>query len=283
MKKIVSIALICFFIVFSADAKTKKVGLVLSGGGALGFAHIGAIQALEENGIHPNVIAGSSMGAIVGVLYAEGLTPMEMLQIIKDEKLYKKTTLLKVIPSLDSKLGIYSHVATRNLLSRLLPHNSFDSLPKDFYACVTNLDDATWEIASKGNQLKEYVIASAAIPGVFEAEIINGKTYIDGGTLNNLPAQAIRSKCDVLIGVDVLPVTYQKANKTADVLFQALRATQHQNSLEGRKMCDYLIESYAINRFNEFDFEEYLEIYKYGYSAMKTYISKHPEMLKQCK
>ena len=201
----------------------------------------------------------------------------------KDEKLYKKTTLLKVKPSFDSRLGIYSHVATRDLLSRLLPHNSFDSLPKDFYACVTNLDDATWEIASKGNQLKEYVIASAAIPGVFEPEHINGKIYIDGGTLNNLPAQAIRSKCDILIGIDVLPVTYQKANKTTEVLVQALRATQHQNSLEGRKMCDYLVESYAIHKYNEFDFEEYLEIYKYGYSAMKTYISKHPDMLKHCK
>ena len=283
MKKLLTITLACFLILFSAEARTKKVGLVLSGGGALGFAHIGAIQALEENGIHPDIIAGSSMGALVGVLYADGITPMEMLQIIKDEKLYKKTTLLKVKPSFDSRLGIYSHVATRDLLTRLIPHNSFDSLPKKFYACVTNLGDATWEIAHEGNQLKEYVIASAAIPGVFEPEHINGKIYIDGGTLNNLPAQAIRNKCDILIGVDVLPVTYQKANKTTDVLVQALRATQHQNSLEGRKMSDYLVESYAIHKYNEFDFEEYLEIYKYGYSAMKTYISKHPDMLKHCK
>lgn len=283
MKKIVSLTLICFFSIFSAHAENKKVGLVLSGGGALGFAHIGAIQALEEHGILPNVISGSSMGAIVGVLYAEGLQPVEMLQIIKDEKLYRKSRLLKVKPSTDSKLGIYSHIAARNLLTQLIPHNSFDSLPKEFYACVTNLDKSKWEIISTGNQLKEFVIASAAIPGVFEAEIINGTTYIDGGTLNNLPTQAIRHKCDVVIGVDVMPITYQKANKTVDVLFQALRAAQHQNSLEGRKQCDYLIESYAVNEYNEFDFEAYLEIYKYGYSAMKSYISKHPDMLQRCK
>ena len=283
MKKIVTITLACFFILFSAEAKTKKVGLVLSGGGALGFAHIGAIQALEENGIYPEVIAGSSMGALVGVLYADGLMPIEMLQIIKDEKLYKKSKILKVKASANPKLGWYSHVATRNVLTKLIPQNSFDSLSKDFYVCVTNLGDAKWEIKSEGNQVIEYVIASAAIPGVFEAEIINGKTYIDGGTLNNLPAQAIRTKCDVLIGVDVLPLTYQKASKTVDVLFQALRASQHQNSLEGRKLCDHLIESYAIHKYNEFDFEEYLEIYKYGYSAMKSYIEKHPELLKQCK
>ena len=76
MKKIVSIALICFFIVFSAEAKTKKVGLVLSGGGALRFAHIGAIQALVAYGIHPDIIAGSSIGELTGVLYDDGLTPM---------------------------------------------------------------------------------------------------------------------------------------------------------------------------------------------------------------
>ncbi len=283
MRKFVALICTVFIIVCVVEAKNPKVGLVLSGGGALGFAHIGAIQALEEQGIYPTVIAGSSMGAIVGVLYANDIKPIEMLDIIKKEKLYKKTTLLKMRPTTETKLGIYSHVATRQLIERVIPHNSFDSLPKKYYACVTNLENATWEVKHTGNQLKEFVIASAAIPGVFEAEIINGITYIDGGTLNNLPAQAIRKECDIVIGIDVIPVTYKKAQKTSDVMFQALRASEHQNSLEGRKLCDYLVESNAIMVYNEFDFESYLEIYRYGYTAMKTYLKNNPEMEKHCK
>jgi len=82
---------------FNLSSRNDGLGLCLSGGGALGFAHIGVIQSLEDHGIFPTHIAGSSMGAIVGTLYAAGYSPASMLQMIKDDKLYKITKLMTFI------------------------------------------------------------------------------------------------------------------------------------------------------------------------------------------
>lgn len=283
MKRILlfSLTLICVFVVEGQNQ--KKIGLVLSGGGALGYAHIGAIQALEEHGIYPEYISGSSMGAIIGVMYAGGYSPLEMLKVVQEEKMYKFNQLFTPKPGV-VKLGLSSHATLRSLLHELMPHNSFDSLQKSYFACVTNLDDATWKAVGKGGHLAEYVVASAAIPGVFEAEIIDGTTYVDGGVLNNLPAQAIHDKVDVLIGVDVIPF-YQDAVvvTTSDVLVRSLRAAQHANSMAGRKMCDFLVESPAIKYYNEFQFDRYREIYQYGYKAMNDYLNANPKVLKSFK
>ena len=79
---------------FKSSSGNQTLGICLSGGGALGFAHVGVLQSLEEHGIQPTHVVGSSMGSIIGCLYAAGYTPAEMLQMIKDDKLYKITKLM---------------------------------------------------------------------------------------------------------------------------------------------------------------------------------------------
>lgn len=253
----------------------QRVGLVLSGGGALGFAHIGAIQALEEAGLRPSVVSGTSMGSLVGVLYAHGYKPAEIMQIVKDERLYRNSTLLRIHVSKNP--GIYNLDAIRRLLKSLMPDNSFDSLPKGFCACVMNLTEAVPEYICSGGQLAEYVVASASIPTFFEAQTINGVQYIDGGMLNNFPAQPIRDKCDFLIGVDVLPLTHKRAEKSYEAMLYGLRDVQHVNSLPGHALCDLLIEVHAIDTYGEFDFKEYEAIYNMGYETAKRQIAEQLE------
>ena len=265
---------------FSPSPRNEKLGLCLSGGGALGFAHIGVIKALEEHNIQPDYIAGSSMGAIIGTLYAAGLSADEMLQLIHDDKLYKITKLMTFKASF-FKSGISNHDMLRSLIHELIPHNSFEALEKRLFICVANLNTAKWEIVADGSELDKWLAASASIPGVFEAVNEKGVFYVDGGLFNNMPAQALSEHCATIIGVDVIPyIAPTSLNKPTDTLAFSMRAVQHQNSRQGRKLCQFIIEPRAIEEFHEFSFDAYQAIYESGYKAAKKYISENKEILK---
>ena len=259
--------------------KKHKIGLALSGGGALGFAHIGAIQALEEHGVKPDFISGSSMGAIIGAIYCAGYSPAKIMRIIQAEKLYKLDKLMS--PNLNFKQkGLSSHATLRATLKELIPHDCFDSLEIPFSVCVTNITSGTYEYYYSGKGIVDYVVASASIPGVFDPVVIKNTTYVDGGVLNNLPAEILHQKgCNYIIGVDVLPFLPIEKKTIIDITLWSIRLMQHSNTQNGIKYCNWLIESNAIEKYNEFEFDKYKEIYQYGYKAMTEYIHSHPEMI----
>jgi NTE family protein len=264
---------------FGLSPRNESLGICLSGGGALGFAHIGVLQSLEDHGIFPTHIVGSSMGAIIGTLYAEGYTPAEMLQLVKTDKLYKVTTLMTFRPSF-LKSGLSTHAMLLSLIHELVPHNSFEQLKKRMHICVVNLNVAEWEIIDSGNSLDKWVAASASIPGVFETMLDGEINYVDGGLLNNMPAQGLSGLCRTIIGVDVIPLkTPAQLKKPIDTLAFSVRAMQHQNSKEGRSLCQFIIEPQAIEEFHEFSFDAYQAIYQYGYSAATKYIVDNPEIM----
>lgn len=258
----------------------KRIGICLSGGAALGLAHIGVLQSLNDNQIYPNVIAGTSMGSIIGAMYAAGYTPTQMLQLIKDGKLYKLSNLMSFQPAF-WKTGLSDQHIIINLLNELIPNNSFDKLEKNLFVCVSNLSTGNWEIINKGNDLAEWVSASSSIPGIFNAMKINNMVYVDGGLLNNLPAQPLRDVCDVIIGSNVICLEEAKKQlKPRDTLLRSVRVLQHQNSAPGKELCDFLIEPAAISKYNEFSFDAYQSIYQYGYRTTSQFISKNPDILK---
>jgi len=258
----------------------KTLGICLSGGGALGFAHIGVLQSLEEHGIFPTHIVGSSMGSIVGTLYAAGYSPTEMLQLVKTDKLYKITTLMTFRPSF-LKSGLSSHSMLRSLIRELVPHNTFDQLKRKMHICVANLTTAEWEIIESGNGLDKWVAASASIPGIFEAVKDGESYYVDGGLLNNMPVQGLSTFCDSIIGVDVIPLRVPaQLKKPIDTFAFSVRAMQHQNSMAGRNLCQFLIEPQALDEFHEFSFDAYHAICQHGYNAANKYIAENPEILK---
>ncbi|NLO70569.1 MAG: patatin-like phospholipase family protein [Porphyromonadaceae bacterium] len=263
----------------SGKEPKHKIGICLSGGGALGFAHIGVLQALEDNQIFPEAVSGSSMGSIIGAMYAAGYKPEQMLQFIKEGKLYRITHIMQFQPTF-WKSGLSNHNTIFSVMNEFIPNNSFLKLEKSLHVCVTNLTSGKWEIISNSEKLDIWIAASCSIPGIFNAMKINNMMYVDGGLLNNIPAQPLRDSCEIVIGSDVIPLLpLKKPLKSRETLVKSLRVAQHQNSQPGRNLCDILIEPEAIEKYHEFSYDAYQSIYQYGYKAAEKMISERKSEL----
>ena len=179
--------------------KKHKIGISLSGGAAIGYAHLGLLQAAEEAGFKPDCVAGTSMGAIMGMMYAAGYSPQQIRQIIKDEKM---DNLFHVaFPSVPKPGGFVSTSRIQRILRKYVPDNSFESLKTKFYCCASNMETLQAEYHGSGNQLVQCVMASAAIPGIFAPVKVNGTYLLDGGIQDHLPVKPLIDEgCDVRIG-----------------------------------------------------------------------------------
>ena len=177
----------------------RAIGLVLSGGGARGFAHIGVVRALREAGVPIDVVGGTSMGAIMGAGVAAGWTDQEMV-----ERFHR--TFVATNPLSDYTLPVVSLVSGRKV-SRLLRQEfgevAIEDLPLPFYAVSANLTTARGNVHREG-ELWRWLRASAAIPGVLPPVFHRGEVHVDGGVINNLPVDVMRAaNVGVVIGVDV--------------------------------------------------------------------------------
>ncbi len=248
----------------------KKIGIALSGGGARGIAHIGVLQALEEHGIFPEVIAGTSAGAIAGALYAAGRSPLQILEFVK------KTSLLKAIRLGLPTKGLTNLGALVSLLAEQIPENDFAGLQKPLYLAVSNLSKGCLEFVHTG-KLFETVVASCSIPLVFRPVELDGAMYVDGGLMCNLPAEAIREECELLIGVNVMPIQSIPNKDMGTVIGIANRTFELSiltNTTYSRDLCDVTIEPPELRDYNIFNFRKVKELYEVGYAAAQDKIAE---------
>lgn len=215
---------------FSQDTlKKPKIGLVLSGGGAKGFAHIGVLKVLEQAGIKIDYIGGTSMGAVVGGLYASGYNAAQLDSIVtvtnfdnllidyvprSSKSFYEKRNdelYALVLPFNNFKIGVPQSLSkgmfNYNLFNRLTLHarhvRDFNQLPIPFLCIATDIEIGKQVILDKG-VLAQAMIASSALPSVFSPVILDGKMLVDGGVNNNYPIEEIKKLgADIIIGVDV--------------------------------------------------------------------------------
>jgi NTE family protein len=214
---------------YAQQQQEPKVGLVLSGGGAKGFAHIGVLKVLDSLDVKVDYIAGTSMGAIIGSLYASGysgkqldsiFTATDFDTLINDEypraskSMYERSNDERYIISLpfdNFKINLPSGISrgqnVYNLLYQLmLPVNGinrFEELPIPFFCMATNIETGKAVVLDKGN-LAEAVTASGAFPSLFQPVVIGDDIYIDGGVTNNYPIELLKDKgMQLIIGVDV--------------------------------------------------------------------------------
>lgn len=157
------------------------IGLVLSGGGARGFAHIGVLRVLEECGIKPHVIAGTSMGAIVGALYATGRSSQDILNIVRH-------TSLRDIVDISLQAGLLKGDRLEVFLADFLPQ-AFEELEIQLAVTTTDIETGEQVILTRGD-LVTAVRASSSFPGAFEPIARQGRVLADGGIVNNLPVEA---------------------------------------------------------------------------------------------
>lgn len=223
--------LLFFFMLLQGFSQEEepKVGLVLSGGGAKGLAHIGVLKVLEEAGVKIDYVGGTSMGAIIGALYSSGYSAAQLDSIfhetnfnilIQDElprsakTFYEKRDAEKYAITLpfDNFSVSFPSALSRgqnvyNLMSRLTLHlkdkEDFSKLPIPFFAVATDVETGEEVILDRG-YLPQAISASAAIPTLFSPVLVNGRLLTDGGVANNYPVEELRKRgVDIVIGVDV--------------------------------------------------------------------------------
>ena len=240
-----------------------RLGLALSGGGARGFAHPGALKAIEDFGLHPEIICGTSSGAIAGVLYADGYTPEEIIGLFVGKELREFADIQVPVTALFGTSGF------RRFLKKHLRSKSFEDLRIPVNIVATNLDEGKSVVFDKGPVI-DPLIASCCIPVIFNPVNINGVPHVDGGVCKNFPVSPIRSRCDKIIGVNVSPLVPKKYAKT--ILHVAERSYHYMsksNTLLDRTLCDVLVEITDLAYFRTFDMVNSEKIFKIGYDASR--------------
>lgn len=280
----------------------QKVGVVLSGGGAAGLAHIGVLKALEDNNIPIDYIAGTSMGAIIGGLYASGYSPYDIQNMLKDEEFISVSKgnipdkfLFKFKETSEYASWIRLRFSLRDNLIKNIPTNVINSVPIDFFLlekfiysnarqnfdslfvpfrCIAADVENKQKVIFRGGNLSEAVRASMSYPFYLRPVLINGKLLYDGGLYDNYPTDVCYSEFypDIIIGSDV---SDNHLPPEDDNIYLQLR-NMLMVKKDTIKKCDneITIKPYSTN--NIFDFESTQSLIDSGYAAA---MRKMPDIL----
>ncbi|MDP2088537.1 MAG: patatin-like phospholipase family protein [Flavobacteriaceae bacterium] len=313
MKRIALLSLLFFisFTVFSQNdtiRKDLKVGLVLSGGGAKGFAHIGVLKVLEEAGIRVDFIGGTSMGALIGGLYASGYSAKELdsiVRILEFNKILQENVprrakpffekengerYILTLPVRNKKVSIPVALAkgqsALNKLSLLTQHvtsiDDFNELPIPFLCIGTDIETGEQVLLNKG-YLPEALRASSAFPTLFEPVEIDGRVLLDGGIANNFPVnEVIAMGADIIIGVDVQGGLgdRNKVDNAIKVIDQVVGFSTRKSNLEKIKLVNLYLKP-NVNEYNVVSFDKLDEIIREGERTARLQFNDLDKIAKQ--
>ncbi len=290
----------------SADDGTHRprIGLALSGGGALGLTEIGIIQWLEENHIPVDRIAGTSMGSIIGAMYATGMSPSQMKtfaqkinwdEALLPEPVYSQLSYRRKQDRRDflvsAPLGLKDGLRGPNgynsgqgvglLLDRISfaesTVSSFDELPIPFRCVATDMQSGDIVVLHDGS-LPQAIRASMSIPGIFTPVEVQGHVLADGGMVQNIPVETVRGMgSDVVVAVELRlpPVDVGELNTLSGVLSRAIDVMITQNEQRSLKVADHKI-SVDMKGFSVSDYSRVDDLIQLGY---KTAASQSEELL----
>lgn len=191
-----------------------KIGIALGGGAARGYAHIGVLQVLEEIGVKPDVVAGTSIGSLIGSLYCVGLSPKMIC------KLAVSLTQDKWIDFVVPRKGLIAGRKIEDILRLLTKNTDFKDLKIPLAVTATDLKTGSCIIINEGNVARA-VRASISIPGIFTPVITGNMILVDGGVLNRIPVDVVRQmSADIVIAVDLGHQKRHRLNNIYDILFQ---------------------------------------------------------------
>ncbi|NOZ35232.1 MAG: patatin-like phospholipase family protein [Chlorobi bacterium] len=237
-----------------------KTGLVLSGGGSRGIAHLGVVKALNEKGIFPDVISGSSAGAIMGSLLADGHSPDEIFTQQTGKKFLSYTNFNFF------RKGLLNFKNLRKILKDIYTVENIEDLKIPFYACASNLNEGKAEYFNSGNLL-DVVTASSSVPFIFKPVEINGKTYTDGGLIDNLPIKPLLGKCEKIICVNLIYLKYKNDFKSSKQVYgRIFDVLTYHNQKTYISECNILIEPPALYGQPYFSNKKAKEIFDIGYN-----------------
>lgn len=249
-----------------------NIGLTLSGGGARAFGHVGVLKSLEEAGMIPDVISGGSTGAVVALLYADGHSPHEILEILKEESM---------VHLFQPKFSINSLFQDSAYIDKLKSHfisSTFEDLKLPAYISTVDFLKGNLRFFNSGDIFKP-LEASLAIPVLFKPVEIENSLFCDGGALSNLPVEPIKDKCELLIGSNVNPLRpVESAGNVYNVAERTLRVVLFSNMQGNIPLCDLFIEPDKLSDYTLLDFDKADEIFRIGYEGGKAKIDSWFEM-----
>ncbi len=251
MMKSMTRSLFCFFLALCASCATTqgppaagmpkpRIALVLGGGAARGFAHIGVIRTLEQEKIPIDMIVGTSVGSLIGAIYASDMNSFELewtaFALEKDDVF--DYALLSAITGMGPVKGDKLEAFVRNKV----PIANIENLKLPFAAVATDLNRGTRVVLDRGPVAKA-VHASSAIPGVFSPVDFQGRLLVDGGVVDNIPIDVAREKgADIVIAVDISEnVTNFNITNVVDVMLQSVSIIMNENTKQKKKDADVLI------------------------------------------
>ncbi|NHF59594.1 patatin [Flavobacteriaceae bacterium TP-CH-4] len=243
--------------------ENKKIGLVLSGGGHRAAAHAGALKAMEEHGIFPDIISGTGAGALVGALYAANHSPDDILAAFKEVEIFN---FARHDPNFQN---IIDTDLFCDMLQGYLPEDSFEALDKKVLVTTTDLLHGCVKVFEEGPLIK-VLLASISFPGLFQPVDLDNSLYIDGCILDNFPVEPIHGKCDVIYGVYVSPVAkmeFSDFKHTYTILDRAFQLPMNRNAKEKFPLCDVLIYPHQLGNHSLFDAQHLNTIFEIGYKT----------------
>jgi NTE family protein len=245
----------------------KKIGMALGGGGAKGLAHISMLEVLDELGIRPHMISGTSIGAIMGALYASGLSAREMREGIDEltaspgsiKEFIDARQLPAWIEFIGVDLGRGSLLKVDRFLTELekvIGVSTFEELPMaaDFWA--------RQEVVFESGPIIPAVAASFALPGIFRPVVLDGRVLVDGGSVNPLPYDLLLDECDIVVAIDVIGTRTPKEDllpsysETMFNTFQIAEKTILNEKMKARPPSIYIepeIEDVRVLEFHKAD------------------------------
>lgn len=256
---------------------SKKVGLVLSGGAALGYAHVGVIKELEKNNIPIDIVVGTSMGGLVGASYACGINVDKMIE------LGKKFKNINFFDINFNKGGLFSGRGMMRTINKFLPDELIENLKIPFACVACDLNNEK-EIVYKSGSVRDAVRATISIPGLFVPVKSGNSNIVDGGIINNLPENVAKEMgADIIISVDVLK-NYKIKNSprnVMDALFYSINLSTKEIQKNKAKLHDVIIEP-NLSDIKQMSFTEKTvdKCVKIGASETKKHIEKIKKLLK---
>jgi len=241
---------------------------VLSGGGARGFAHLGALKALAEAGVHPSAISGTSAGALLGAFIAAGLSPDRTMELLREEWRIHRTR-WKVLRG-----EFLTQRRIGDFLRDTLPCQHFEELRMPFFVSATDAERGGQRIFSEG-PLIPALLAACAVPVVFPPVVIEGTSYVDGGLSNNLPIEPFNDRRSEVVAVYVnpLPVFHAERSlrRTLDRTFHLSFREMVRRSAQGVHL---YIEPPELADFGLFDLRHAERIRQVGYMHARRMLSQ---------
>jgi NTE family protein len=254
-----------------------KVGLALGSGGARGFAHLGVIKVLRDEGIPIDLIAGSSMGALVAAFYGAGLDV---------ERLYKLSRVFKRKYYLDftvPKMGFIAGKRVKELIRIFTQGKMIEELDIPIGIVATDLMSGE-KVVFKNGPIAEAVRASIAIPGIFVPEKVDGRMFVDGGVVDRIPVSVAKQMgADIVIAVDVSNVKVNaEITSIFDVIIQSIDIMQMELVANREIASDIMIRP-RVEMYNSKAFTNIEEIITIGEEEAKKHIAKVKHCIEQWK